>query len=148
MTTDFNIKNSPTHKDLFTRLSANFTQISTLKSLKKSSASTASLTTPVLKTISQLDHETWFRVPESFIDYAAEGEEPADLALLDLIPPDLALLNLPSAQAIAQSIAQPIAQTHRHAETVVIAVDEQVELAELIPQSLNDWSQRELPTLT
>jgi hypothetical protein len=144
MTTDFNIKNSPTHKDLFTRLSANFTQISTLKSLKKSSASTASLTTPVLKTISQLDHETWFRVPESFIDYAAEGEEPADLALLDLIPPDLALLNLPSAQAIAQ----PIAQTHRYAETVVIAVDEQVELAELIPQSLNDWSQRELPTLT
>ncbi len=32
-----------------------------------------------------------------FIDYAAEGEEPADLLLSDLIPPELSDLNLPHA---------------------------------------------------
>ncbi len=32
-----------------------------------------------------------------FIDYAAEGEEPADLLLGELIPPQLSELNLPHA---------------------------------------------------
>ena len=32
-----------------------------------------------------------------FIDYAAEGDEPADLLLSDLIPPQLSELNLPHA---------------------------------------------------
>lgn len=37
--------------------------------------------------------------PSNFIDYAAEGDEPADLALADLAPPELALMNLPASQA-------------------------------------------------
>ncbi len=36
--------------------------------------------------------------PSNFIDYAAEGDEPADLALADLAPPELALMNLDPAQ--------------------------------------------------
>lgn len=32
-----------------------------------------------------------------FVDYAAEGEEPADLLLSDLVPPQLSELNLPHA---------------------------------------------------
>ncbi|MGB3787721.1 MAG: hypothetical protein WA949_06905 [Phormidesmis sp.] len=32
-----------------------------------------------------------------FVDYAAEGEEPADLLLSDLIPSELSELNLPHA---------------------------------------------------
>ena len=38
-------------------------------------------------------------VPDHFVDYAAEGEEPADLALADLAPSDLAAMNLPNAQS-------------------------------------------------
>ena len=32
-----------------------------------------------------------------FVDYAAEGEEPADLLLSELVPPQLSELNLPHA---------------------------------------------------
>ncbi|MEL6158103.1 MAG: hypothetical protein AAFQ40_11985 [Cyanobacteria bacterium J06623_5] len=48
--------------------------------------------------------------PDSFLDYAADGDEPADLALTSLIPPELALLNLPHAQPKAMQI-QPIQLT-------------------------------------
>jgi hypothetical protein len=41
-----------------------------------------------------------------FIDYAAEGEEPADLLLKELIPPQLSELNLPHAPKREAPIAQ------------------------------------------
>lgn len=53
------------------------------------------------------------RVPETFEDYAAEGEEPADLALADLAPSqlsdmDLVANQLDSSKALVESIHSPI----------------------------------------
>ncbi len=44
-----------------------------------------------------------------FIDYAAEGEEPADLLLSELVPPQLSELNLPHAPKRTAPVAN---QTH------------------------------------
>ncbi|MEM8503386.1 MAG: hypothetical protein AAF716_09565 [Cyanobacteria bacterium P01_D01_bin.1] len=41
-----------------------------------------------------------------FIDYAAEGEEPADLLLSDLVPPQLSELNLPHAPKESTRVAK------------------------------------------
>ncbi len=65
--------------------------------------------------------------PTNFFDYAAEGDEPADLALADLAPPGLASMNLPSTQ---------------NKSLIPIAIDpDDNELAQLIPLNLSNLSQ-------
>ncbi|MEL6470042.1 MAG: hypothetical protein AAFQ74_09960 [Cyanobacteria bacterium J06623_4] len=67
--------------------------------------------------------------PDSFYDYAADGDEPADLALTSLIPSELALLNLPH----ARPEAMPIQTTDPSlSSSDVLAAD----LADLTPAGL------------
>ena len=80
--------------------------------------------------------EVLFSAPQNFIDYAAEGDEPADLALADMVPPGLALLNLPSASLPANiKNSLSLAQSH---STQSFEIDADIlELEELIPQGLS-----------
>lgn len=71
--------------------------------------------------------------PDTFVDYAAEGEEPADLALADLTPADLSVMDLPDAQPIEMSKALVAAQQPN--------LEDLDELAELAPASLTALSQ-------
>ena len=65
--------------------------------------------------------------PKNFVDYAAEGDEPADLALADLAPPDLASMNLPSVSSKS---------------LIPISTDtDDSELSQLIPLNLSSLSQ-------
>ena len=65
--------------------------------------------------------------PKNFIDYAAEGDEPADLALADLAPPELASMNLSSAQ---------------NKSLIPVTIDPEGEdLSQLIPLNLGSLSQ-------
>lgn len=72
--------------------------------------------------------------PNNFVDYAAEGEEPADLALADLAPEDLSAMNLPNTQLMGTSDTVVTAQKS--------AVDTDLaELADLAPDNLDTLSQ-------
>lgn len=84
----------------------------------------------------KLGSDAAFSAPQNFIDYAAEGEEPADLALADLTPSDLSLVNLPSAQASTQSTDPSPARIETDPETD----PDSAELGELIPD-LSAFSQ-------
>ncbi len=64
---------------------------------------------------------------KNFVDYAAEGDEPADLALADLAPPDLASMNLPLASNKSLIPVSPDTDND--------------ELSQLIPLSLSSLSQ-------
>ena len=73
--------------------------------------------------------------PDTFVDYAAEGEEPADLVLADLTPEDLSAMDLPGSQAI-----EPILDTS--ATTGASNADTDIaELADLAPANLAEFSQ-------
>ncbi len=74
-------------------------------------------------------------VPPNFIDYAAEGEEPADLALADMVPPGLALLNLPCA-SLPADLKNSLLLAQSNSTQSEIEADS-AELEELIPQGLN-----------
>ena len=88
--------------------------------------------------------DSLFFASQNFIDYAAEGDEPADLALADMVPPSLALLNLPCASSPAEienslSLASSNS-TQFSAQTFEIDADT-LELEELIPQGLSALAQ-------
>jgi len=70
-----------------------------------------------------------FSAPDTFVDYAAEGEEPADLALADLTPSDLSAMDLPAAGLSKALIAAPTPDTDIE------------DLADLAPSNLGDLSQ-------
>ncbi len=83
-----------------------------------------------------------FSVPAVFDDYAVEGEEPADLALLDLIPADLALLNLPLNLPCAVSAASPNSTALAvNASAQTDLTEDENELSCLIPTELSNLSQ-------
>lgn len=76
-----------------------------------------------------------FSAPDTFIDYAAEGEEPADLALADLAPPALSAMNLPDLKTSDSSkalIASPLSAPNADVD----------ELADLAPSDLSSLSQQ------
>lgn len=77
-----------------------------------------------------------FLPPPVFIDYAAEGDEPADLALTELIPVGLQALNLPHCPTQA---SEPPANRACALATRPLTEQEVVaaELAELIPLDLS-----------
>ncbi len=82
-----------------------------------------------------------FLPPTVFIDYAAEGDEPADLALTELIPDGLRSLNLPHCRAQASetlidntcALAIRLPVEPETEEDIAAA-----ELAELIPLELSN----------
>lgn len=76
-----------------------------------------------------------FTAPDTFIDYAAEGDEPADLALADLAPLDLSSINLPSTSS-CDANAKPSTGITAEQE----ALEDDAELAELMPLELNTLS--------
>ena len=103
-----------------------------------------------------------FLAPTVFIDYAAEGDEPADLALTDLIPVGLKALNRPysppetaepkepngSQPSVTRRLDLPTYRYSSQEEMIQTTVAE--ELAELTPMeltSLDVHPQRPLPAL-
>lgn len=90
---------------------------------------------------------------KEFADYA-EGDEPTDLALLDLIPAELALLNLPGTQPKQQSkksfaeVADTLS-THALTEESLSkeSFDDEQYLADLIPLELSELSEDTEKTL-
>lgn len=74
-----------------------------------------------------------FAVLTSFEDYAADGEEPADLALLDLIPAELAELNLPYGQSNA-------GQTDASEQAFGLCLDRPLTEAEKIAAEMADFT--------
>ncbi|KPQ35739.1 MAG: Peptidyl-tRNA hydrolase [Phormidesmis priestleyi Ana] len=78
------------------------------------------------------ENGTVFLAPQAFMDYSAEDDEPADLALAHLIPDDLSLMNLPLARPSSVA-AQP--------EQTTIYEDDLSELTVLIPKGLSNLSQ-------
>ncbi|MEO1620329.1 MAG: hypothetical protein AAFU53_04755 [Cyanobacteria bacterium J06632_3] len=84
-------------------------------------------------------------VPDSFIDYAAEGEEPADLALTALIPIGLAEFNLSNRQSGHQQSSQQfmstidgsrsLAATSQPSENMLADILDD-DIADLIPDNL------------
>jgi len=78
-----------------------------------------------------------FLPPPVFIDYAAEGDEPADLALTELIPAGLQAFNLPHCPTQASDLpvvasARPLAARSLTEQEMAAA-----ELSELIPLDLS-----------
>lgn len=84
--------------------------------------------------------ELLFFAPQNFIDYAAEGEEPADLALADMVPSGLALLNLPS-PSLPADMKNSLSLAPSNS-TQYFKIDPDIlELEELIPQGLSALAQ-------
>lgn len=84
--------------------------------------------------------ELLFFAPQNFIDYAAEGEEPADLALADMVPPGLALLNLPGA-SLPADIKNNLSLAPSNLTQPFETDADILELEELIPQGLSALAQ-------
>ncbi len=76
------------------------------------------------KNAAKLNGSTTPSVPANFTDYAAEGDEPADLALFDLVPSSLSEINLPFAQLISEADFD----------------SDSIDLAELTPLDLNAFA--------
>ncbi|MGB7084611.1 MAG: hypothetical protein WBD47_03595 [Phormidesmis sp.] len=98
---------------------------------------------PVKKPFTSLSaqlRDEQFSVPQSLIDDGLEADEPADLALSDLIPPELALLNLPGALSHARPKARTVstyaASTSAFSISDLIGLDE-VDLPDFIPSGLS-----------
>ncbi|MEO1391713.1 MAG: hybrid sensor histidine kinase/response regulator [Cyanobacteria bacterium J06634_5] len=112
---------------------------------KQGHRSTHTLATSLISNQSSASTETTvnttFLAPETFIDYSAEGDEPADLALADLTPTDLSSIDLPRAQAADQRKTQTQASLQNE-------TDEAVELAELTPTALNDLALSSLDNIS
>ena len=91
---------------------------------------------------------------QAFTDYA-DGDEPADLALIELIPAELALLNLPGTQT-KQQTALALAEIADAQPANLLSGEESFEddeqyLADLIPFELSELSEdvdRTLPDLS
>lgn len=81
-----------------------------------------------------------FFASQNFIDYAAEGDEPADLALADMVPPGLALLNLPCASSPAEIKNTLSLAPSNSTQSFEIDADT-LELEELIPPGLSALAQ-------
>ncbi|MGB3300812.1 MAG: hybrid sensor histidine kinase/response regulator [Phormidesmis sp.] len=88
-------------QNLFTQPIGTNSQSSANDNRKKDKLGDSSTLSTLLEK-QKLGDKAAFAAPQNFVDYAAEGEEPADLALADLAPSDLSLVNLPSAQANTQ----------------------------------------------
>ncbi|MGD1895961.1 MAG: hypothetical protein ACFB16_03305, partial [Phormidesmis sp.] len=84
-----------------------------------------------------------FSPPPTFIDYAGEGDEPADLALITLIPEGLESLNLPGAPPPAQPQAPAcvINACKLTDRPLTVEATTAAELAELIPLNLSSLDQ-------
>ncbi|MEL6938434.1 MAG: hypothetical protein AAFO84_04505 [Cyanobacteria bacterium J06598_1] len=81
-----------------------------------------------------------FSPPAVFVDYSAEGDEPADLALIELIPAGLKSLNLPYTEPSPGESSAPVYSVNACplsdrplTETEMTAT----ELAELVPLNLS-----------
>lgn len=85
--------------------------------------------------------ESPLSVPNHFIDFEAEADEPADLALADLAPMDLSSVNLP----LGKPTVQPLVTDGSEIEKPLHNLEDDSDLSELTPIELNDLSLANAP---